>query len=57
MDTPLCFKVYYTKHLNRKKKVYQEGVLVCHENSAKLFDEEGQCLLKFKNKTQPVVDE
>ena len=53
---PDCFKIFYTKHVNRKKKTYNEGILVCKEKSAKLYDTDGQCILSFKNNIKPILD-
>lgn len=45
-----CFHIFYTKDINKKKKVYKEGVLLVCGRTAKIFDEEGQLVISFKNK-------
>lgn len=51
-----CWKIFYSKDVNKKKKVYCEGVLVQLGSQVKIYDEEGKQLLSFKN-SDPIQEE
>ena len=49
-----CWKIFYSKDINKKKKTFSEGILVQSGNQAKIFDEDGRQVLAFKN-TEEIV--
>jgi hypothetical protein len=54
---PQCYHVFYTKDINKKKKVFKEGVLIVTANNGKLYDEDGLLVTGFKNKEKVEIDE
>lgn len=51
------YKVFYSKDIRKKKKVFSEGVLVCEEKKTKLFTADGELLISVKGKSTPEPDE
>jgi hypothetical protein len=51
------FKVYYSKDVRKKKKIFSEGVLACEGRKTKLYNQDGEIILTVNQKNNPEVDE
>lgn len=56
-DKNRVFKVFYSKDIRKKKKVYSEGILVCLEKKTKLFTSEGASLITLNTRSLPEAEE
>jgi hypothetical protein len=48
--------VFYSKDVNKKKKIYSEGVLTWENNKTKLYNTDGEVLVQVNEKNAPEID-
>ena len=52
-----AYKVFYSKDVRKKKKVYSEGILLCEEKKTKIYSLEGDIIVAVNGRNNPQADE
>ena len=51
------YKVFYSKDVNKKKRIFSEGILACENKKTRLFNTDGEVLVQVLEKNTPEIDE
>lgn len=51
------YRVFYSKDVNKKKRVFSEGILACENKKTRLFNSDGEVLVQVLEKNTPQIDE